>query len=54
MDSDSTFPVFAVGNHEAFMKFALVQAQKSLPAANKFCVGAVLVNADKGEVLSTG
>ena len=54
MESHSTLPVFAVGDHEAFMKFALVQAQKSPPAANKFCVGAILVNADNGEVLSTG
>jgi hypothetical protein len=29
-------------------------AQKSPPGANKFCVGAVLVDADNGKVLSTG
>ena len=54
MDSESTYPIFAVGDHDAFMKFALVQAQKSPPAADKFCVGAILVDADKGEILSTG
>ncbi|KAF4343917.1 hypothetical protein FBEOM_2152 [Fusarium beomiforme] len=36
------------------MEFAISQAKKSPPAANKFCVGAVLVDADKGKVLSTG
>ncbi|KAJ6021444.1 hypothetical protein N7540_006948 [Penicillium herquei] len=47
-------PTFAIGDHEAFMNFALTQAQKSPPARNKFCVGAVLVDADQGKVLSTG
>lgn len=36
------------------MEYALGQARKSPPAPNKFCVGAALVNADTGEVLSTG
>ncbi|RYP87434.1 hypothetical protein DL770_004772 [Monosporascus sp. CRB-9-2] len=55
MDSQPTYPTtFAVGDHEVFMELALVQARKSPPANNKFCVGAVLVDADKGEVLSTG
>lgn len=49
-----TNPTFAVGDHEAFMEFALIQAQKSPPAANKFCVGAVLVDGAKSKVLSTG
>ncbi|KAJ6142242.1 hypothetical protein N7497_011341 [Penicillium chrysogenum] len=49
-----TAPTFAVGDHEAFMEFALIQAKKSPPAANKFCVGAVLVDAANGKVLSTG
>ncbi|KAK3316083.1 cytidine deaminase-like protein, partial [Apodospora peruviana] len=47
-------PTFSPGDHEAFMEYALEQAQKSPPATNKFCVGACLVNGDKGEVLSTG
>ena len=54
MDSNSKYPTFRVGDHEAFMEFALVQAKKSPPAANKFCVGAVLVDADTSRVLSTG
>ncbi|KAJ5781042.1 hypothetical protein N7457_006202 [Penicillium paradoxum] len=45
---------FSVGDHEAFMELALIQAQKSPPAGNKFCVGAVLVDAENGKVLSTG
>jgi pyrimidine deaminase RibD-like protein len=36
------------------MEYALEQARKSPPAPNKFCVGAALVDADTGDVLSTG
>lgn len=36
------------------MELALAEAQKSPPASNKFCVGAVLVDEDAGQVLSTG
>ncbi|KAI1026844.1 hypothetical protein LB505_000835 [Fusarium chuoi] len=50
----AAYPTFGVGDHEAFMEFALTQAKKSPPAANKFCVGAVLVNAGTGRVISTG
>ncbi|CVL10612.1 related to RIB2-DRAP deaminase [Fusarium proliferatum] len=50
----AAYPTFAVGDHEAFMEFTLTQAKKSPPAANKFCVGAVLVNAATGRVISTG
>ncbi|KAF4501431.1 bifunctional RIB2 [Fusarium agapanthi] len=50
----AVYPTFEVGDHEAFMEYALTQAQKSPPAGNKFCVGAVLVNEAKGKVLSTG
>ena len=49
-----TNPTFAVGDHEAFMEFALIQAKKSPPADNKFCIGAILVDADNGKMLSTG
>ncbi|KAM0284848.1 hypothetical protein ACHAQH_001769 [Verticillium albo-atrum] len=48
------YPTLPVRDHEAFMDFALGQARKSPPAGNKFCVGAVLVNEDTGEILSTG
>lgn len=36
------------------MEYALEQARLSPPAPTKFCVGAVLVDADKNEILSTG
>jgi pyrimidine deaminase RibD-like protein len=52
--NSETYPTFSIRGHETFMEFALVQAQKSPPAANKFCVGAVLVDANNGKVLSTG
>ncbi|KAK5635616.1 hypothetical protein RRF57_011328 [Xylaria bambusicola] len=54
MDPQPIHPSYTVGDHEAFMGYAAKQAQKSPPAPNKFCVGAVLVDADKGKVLSTG
>lgn len=54
MSSLQNHPLFKVGDHEGFMEYALEQARKSPPASNKFCVGAVLVDEDKGEVLSTG
>ncbi|KAF5675476.1 hypothetical protein FCIRC_7460 [Fusarium circinatum] len=50
----AVYPTFEVGDHEAFMEFALTQAKKSPPGANKFCVGAVLANAATGRVISTG
>ncbi|KAI0430956.1 hypothetical protein F5Y09DRAFT_211142 [Xylaria sp. FL1042] len=31
MGSESSYPTFKVGDHEAFMKFALIQAQKPPP-----------------------
>ena len=44
----------ARGDHKAYMEYALQQAYLSPPVSTKFCVGAVLVDADKNEVLSTG
>ncbi|XXG98089.1 hypothetical protein Hte_004408 [Hypoxylon texense] len=49
-----THPVIAPGNHRAFMEYALEAARLSPPRADKFCVGACLVNAETGQVLSTG
>ncbi|XWW95649.1 hypothetical protein V2A60_003615 [Cordyceps javanica] len=54
MQSQTRYPAIAVRDHEGFMELALVEAQKSPPAGNKFCVGAVLVDEDTGQVLSTG
>ena len=47
-------PTIAAGDHKGFMSYALDQARLSPPASTKFCVGAVLVDADKNEILSTG
>ncbi|KAH6681562.1 DRAP deaminase [Halenospora varia] len=44
----------AAGDHKGYMEFAIEVAQRSPPAPNKFCVGAVLVDGGKNEILSTG
>ncbi|TVY91980.1 Bifunctional protein [Lachnellula willkommii] len=54
MASEQAHPHIAAGNHEGYMEYALEQARHSPPAPSKFCVGAVLVDADKNEILSTG
>lgn len=54
MESQSTYPAFAVGGHVAFMEYPPRPGAKSPPASNKFCVGVVLIDADKGQVLYTG
>lgn len=54
MDSKSAHPAIAAGDHKGYMKYALEQARRSPPLPTNFCVGAVLVDADKNEVLSTG
>ncbi|RAK95714.1 putative DRAP deaminase [Aspergillus ibericus CBS 121593] len=47
-------PTFPAGNHKAYMEYASEQARLSPPAPTKFCVGAVLVDADQNQILSTG
>ncbi|KAK4126949.1 cytidine deaminase-like protein [Parathielavia appendiculata] len=47
-------PVIAPGDHKAYMAYAVEKARLSPPSPSKFCVGAVLVDADRNEVLSTG
>ncbi|KAH8426627.1 putative DRAP deaminase [Aspergillus melleus] len=47
-------PQIAAGDHKGYMEYALEQARLSPPAPTKFCVGAVLVDAEKNEILSTG
>jgi pyrimidine deaminase RibD-like protein len=54
MADKPVYPSFPVGHHASFMEYAIEQAQKSPPAGTKFCVGAVLVDEDTGNVLSTG
>lgn len=40
--------------HTKYMRQALTEARKSPPKPTNYCVGAVLVDADKDEILSTG
>ncbi|KAB8073568.1 DRAP deaminase [Aspergillus leporis] len=47
-------PSIAAGDHKGYMEYALEQARLSPPAPTKYCVGAVLVDADQNEILSTG
>ena len=54
MDSEPAHPAIAAGDHKDYMKYALEQARRSPPLSTNFCVGAVLVDADKNEILSTG
>jgi pyrimidine deaminase RibD-like protein len=54
MASDPHYPTIAAGDHKGYMEYALEQACLSPPASTKFCVGAVLVDADKNSILSTG
>ncbi|BCS04132.1 putative DRAP deaminase [Aspergillus luchuensis] len=54
MEARPSHPNIPAGDHKAYMDYALDQARLSPPAPTKFCVGAVLVDADKNEILSTG
>ncbi|RAK88060.1 DRAP deaminase [Aspergillus costaricaensis CBS 115574] len=54
MAAKPSHPSIPAGDHKAYMGYALDQARLSPPAPTKFCVGAVLVDADKNEILSTG
>lgn len=54
MASEQAHPYIAAGDHKAYMEYALEQARHSPPGPDKYCVGAVLVDADKNEILSTG
>jgi pyrimidine deaminase RibD-like protein len=47
-------PSITTGDHRGYMEYALEQARHSPPAPTKFCVGAVLVDSKKNEILSTG
>ena len=54
MTSATCHPNIATRDHKAYMEYALEKARLSPPAPTKFCVGAVLVDADRNEILSTG
>jgi len=54
MASEPPHPTISAGDHKAYMEYALERACLSPPASTKFCVGAVLVDADENVILSTG
>ncbi|KAF2995957.1 hypothetical protein E8E14_002277 [Neopestalotiopsis sp. 37M] len=54
MTDDKPQSPIAPGDHTAYMQYAITRARLSPPGPDKFCVGAVLVDADKNEILSTG
>ncbi|KAI9778641.1 MAG: hypothetical protein M1816_004003 [Peltula sp. TS41687] len=54
MASEPSYPTIAAGDHKGYMEYALEQARFSPPAPTNFCVGAVLVDANKNEILATG
>lgn len=54
MASEPSHPTTAAGDHKGYMEYALEQARLSPPTPTNFRVGAVLVDADKNEILSTG
>lgn len=47
-------PHIPPGDHKAFMRYALDQARRAPKLPTNFCVGAVLVDADKNQILATG
>ncbi|KAI0471220.1 cytidine deaminase-like protein [Xylaria cf. heliscus] len=54
MTAPEAHSAIPAGDHKAYMEHALSRARLSTPAPTKFCVGAVLVDADRNEILSTG
>ena len=54
MATEPAHPAIVAGDHKGFMGYAIEKARLSPPASTNFCVGAVLVDADKNEILSTG
>lgn len=54
MSPESSHPQIATGDHKAYMEYALSRAQLSPQKQTNFCVGAVVVDADKNTILATG
>ena len=54
MASQASYPTITADDHKRYMEYAIEQARLSPPEPTKFCVGAVLVDADKNEILATG
>ena len=54
MAPEQAYPDIQPGDHEAYMEYALQQARQAPKLTTNFCVGAVLVDAEKNQILSTG
>ena len=54
MAAEQSHPAIAAADHRAYMEYGLEQARQSPPGPTNFCVGAVFIDADKNEILSTG
>ena len=54
MDSELAHPTIAAGDHHSYMQYALQQARRSPPSSTNFCVGAVVVDPETNQILSTG
>ncbi|KAL8788308.1 MAG: hypothetical protein Q9195_007364 [Heterodermia aff. obscurata] len=54
MSTSPPHPSIPPNDHKAYMSYALSRAQLSPPSPTKFCIGAVLVDADQNPILSTG
>jgi pyrimidine deaminase RibD-like protein len=52
--SSEVHPPIPPGDHKAFMQYALQLAKHSPPKSTNFRVGALIVDADKNEVLESG
>ena len=54
MASQAFYPTITADDQKRYMEYAIEQARLSPPELTKFCVGAVLVDVDKNEILATG
>ena len=54
MSTATSHPKIAPGDHKAYMSYALDQARLAHKLPTNFCVGAVLVDALKNQIMSTG
>ena len=54
MSWQPSHPSIHAGDHKAYMYYALEQARRAPKLSTNFCVGAVLVDAGKNQILATG
>jgi len=52
--SSEVHPPIPPGDHKAYMQYALQLAKRSPPKSTNFRVGALIVDADKNEILASG